>query len=141
MKYVKDIMSTDLIILNPMDSLKMAREVMEKDRIRHIPIVSSQGKFLGLLTQRDVLKSSVSHFADIKSGERDEIESGIPIAECMSTDVFTVSEDFPLAKAAHLLLAHKFGCLPVLADGWLAGILTESDFVKLCLRYLEQEDN
>lgn len=135
---VADVMSTQLITLTPMDSLKKARETMEKHRIRHIPVISSEAGFVGLLSQRDVLKAAVSHFADMQSGVRDEIESGIPIAEAMSAHVVTIPPDTPISVAGKLLLEHKFGCLPVLSNNKLQGILTETDFIKLCLSLLER---
>lgn len=140
MIFVKDVMTKMPITLSPMDTLRTAREVMERDRIRHIPIVSSHGTFLGLLTQRDLLRASVSNLAGLGQDEVDEIEAGIPLAECMSPDVFTVSGDFALYKAAQMLLAHKFGCLPVVDNGKLVGILTESDFVRLALAFIGEED-
>ena len=138
MLLVGEVMTTRLITLSPSDTLKTAREIMKKARIRHLPVLSAQGGFIGLLTQRDLLKASVSQFADVNSDVRDEIEGSIPVSEVMSADVLTIPSDMPLSQAAELLLAHKYGCLPVLDNGHLAGILTEADFVKLCLVFLEQ---
>ena len=56
----------------------------------------------------------------------------------MSVDLLTVPPDMPLSQAGEILLAHKIGCLPVLEHDQLRGILTESDFVKICLSFLEQ---
>lgn len=140
MLLVKDVMTQKLITLSPADSLKTAREIMKKARIRHLPVLSSRGGFVGLLTQRDLLKASFSHFADVQLDVRDEIEASIPVSEIMSADVLTIPPDMPLSQAGELLLAHKFGCLPVLEAGQLCGILTEADFVKLCLAFLEQAE-
>lgn len=138
MLFVADVMTTKLITLSPSDSLKTAREIMQKARIRHLPILSPHGGFVGLLSQRDLLKASVSHFADMQGDVRDQIESGIPVSEVMVAEALTVPPDMPVAQAGELLIAHKFGCLPVLECGQLRGILTESDFVKLCLVLLER---
>jgi len=138
MLLVSDVMTQKLITLSPSDTLKMAREIMKKARIRHLPVLSPQGGFIGLITQRDLLKASLSHFADVQAEVRDEIEASIPVSEIMSTDVLTIPPDMPISQAGELLLAHKFGCLPVLEAGELRGILTEADFVKLCLAFLEQ---
>ncbi len=140
MLLVKDVMSTNLITLTPSDSLKTAREIMQKARIRHLLVQSEQGHFIGVLSQRDVLKATVSFFADVLPIERNQIEAGIPVSEVMVTEVLTVPPDMPLSQAAELLLAHKFGCLPVLERGRLRGILTESDFVRLCLAFLVRDN-
>lgn len=133
-----DVMTRKLITLSPSDSLKTAREIMQKARIRHLPIIAPQGSFVGLLSQRDLLKATVSHFADVSTEVREQIEAGIPVSEVMAVDVLTIPPDMPLTQAGELLLAHKFGCLPVLDRGNLLGILTESDLVKLCLTFLER---
>jgi CBS domain-containing membrane protein len=138
MLLVRDVMTEKLITLRPSDSLKTARETMLKARIRHLPILSPHGGFVGLLSQRDLLKATVSHFADVQADVRDEIEAGIPVSEVMSVDLLTVPPDMPLSQAGEILLAHKIGCLPVLEHDQLRGILTESDFVKICLSFLEQ---
>lgn len=135
---VADVMTTELFTLSPDDSLKTARDLMRAARIRHLPIVTPDGKFVGLLTQRDLLKASVSYFADIQAELRDEIEAGIPVQEVMATEVLTVPPHLAITQAGELLLAHKFGSLPVLENEKLLGILTEADFVKLCMALLEQ---
>lgn len=135
---VSDVMSTRLITLTPSDTLKTAREIMQKARIRHLPVMSANGNFVGLVSQRDLLKATVSFFADVQADVREQIEAAIPLSEVMAAEVLTVPPDMPLIKAGELLLAHKFGCLPVLERGQLRGILTESDFVKLALALMEQ---
>lgn len=139
MLFVADVMTTKLVTLSPSDSLKTAREIMQKARIRHLPILSPHGGFVGLLSQRDLLKASVSHFADVQADVREQIEAGIPVSEVMAAEVLTIPPDMPLSQAGEILLARKIGCLPVLEYGQLRGILTESDFVKLCLVLLEQQ--
>lgn len=141
MLLVADVMTTKLITLSTHDTLKTAREIMQKARIRHLPITSGSGGFVGLLSQRDLLRATVSHFAEVEPDVREQIEAGIPISEVMEVEVLTVPPDMPLAQAGELLLAHKFGCLPVLERGQLRGILTEADFVKLCLALLEQTES
>ena len=139
MLFVSDVMTSKLLTLNPSDSLKTAGEIMQKARIRHLPVLASHGAFVGLLTQRDLLKAGVSHFADVSAELRAEVEAGIPVSEIMAVNVLTVPPDMPLTQAGELLLAHKIGCLPVLERGRLRGILTESDFVKLCLSFLGEK--
>lgn len=133
-----DIMSVEPITLRPTDSLKTAKEVMHAKRIRHLPVISAMGILVGLLSQRNLLQATVSFFADIPESERDQIETAICVSEIMSTNVLSVPPDMPLEKAGAMLLERKFGCLPVLENGKLLGILTESDFVKLSLTLLAQ---
>ena len=140
MLIVSDLMSSDVFTLRQTDTLKTARSMMSLARIRHIPVVDDGMHFQGLLTHRDILGASISQFADIDTATRDEIDAGIPLSEIMRTDVTTVDIDMPLRDAAELLLSHKYGCLPVIRDGELAGIITEADFLKLTIRLMEAMD-
>ncbi|HID98760.1 MAG TPA: CBS domain-containing protein [Thiotrichaceae bacterium] len=135
---VKELMSRELYTLKPTDTLHQARDLMLKKQIRHIPIVDKEGKFVGLLTKRDVLAAGVSALADINTQERDELESSIPISEIMITDVLLAEEDTLLLEAARSMLKQKHGCLPVFRGHQLLGILTEADFVKLALYLMEK---
>ncbi len=135
---VEELMSSTLYTLPDTASLYSAHQLMKTEKIRHIPIVDENNMFVGLLTQRDLLSAAVSVFADISDAEREELESGIPVKEIMSTDIIVAEEDASLNQAAQFLLETKHGCLPIVAKGYLKGILTEADFVKLALKLLKK---
>ena len=135
---VKDLMTTDLHTLRDSDCISKARDMMAKQHIRHIPILNQDDQFVGILTQRDVLASTVSALAEIDASEQSEIEQAIPIANVMISDVSAVDEHTGLREVAEYLLDHKYGCLPVLSDGYLVGIITETDFMKLVIHLLER---
>jgi CBS domain-containing protein len=137
---VKNIMTRDVFTLNQLESLSAAKDLMNLARIRHIPIVDDLGHFVGLLTHRDILAATISELAGIDRETQDEIESGIPIAEIMQTDVATVLPDLPLKEAARLLLDEKYGCLPVICEDKLCGIITEADFLRLTIDLMEAVD-
>ncbi|WP_147821636.1 CBS domain-containing protein [Salidesulfovibrio onnuriiensis] len=138
---VKDWMSTPVHSLLENESLHNARALMDLQRIRHIPIVDVDNHFSGLITHRDVLSATISELADLDAETQKEIDSGIPLREIMCTDVMTVTPDSSLKDAAQLLLNHKYGCLPVLENGQLVGILTEADFLKLTINLMDALDN
>ncbi|MDM8567829.1 CBS domain-containing protein [Candidatus Halobeggiatoa sp. HSG11] len=135
---VKDLMSRELHTLKPTDTIQQARELMLEKRIRHVPIIDEDSKFVGLLTKRDVLAISVSALADIDIKERNELESHVPISEVMISEVVIAQENTALIKAANFMLQQKHGCLPVFKDEKLIGILTESDFVRLSLYLMKK---
>ena len=137
---VKDIMTEDVFTLRETDSLSTARDLMNLARIRHIPIVDDKGRFVGLVTHRDILAAAVSKLADIDSATREEIEASIPVREIMQREVTTTTENISLKEAATILLRGKFGCLPVLRQGKLIGIITEADFLRLTIQLLEATD-
>lgn len=133
---VKDIMTTDVFALHAEQTLALVRSLMKSRHIRHIPIVSSENQFVGLLTHRDLLSCTISMLADIDEDEQDELDRSIPIRNVMKTDVITVSPDTDLKAAINVLLKNKYSCLPVVSSEKLVGIITESDFLKLTLALL-----
>lgn len=137
MLYVQDIMTRDVFTLQEFDNLQSARAVMGLARIRHIPVVNDRGEFAGLLTHRDLLNATLSRFAEVDEATRREINTGIPLAEVMRKDVHTVSPETPVQEAAKLLYHHKYGCLPVVKNKKVVGIVTEADFLTLTIKLLE----
>jgi CBS domain-containing membrane protein len=135
---VRDIMTSDVFTLQEFDNLQSARAMMGLARIRHIPIVNDRGEFVGLLTHRDLLNATLSRFAEVDDTTRREINIGIPLNEVMRDDVRTVSPETPAHEAARLLYHHKYGCLPVLRNRKIVGIVTEADFLLLTIRLLDQ---
>jgi CBS domain-containing membrane protein len=131
-------MTTDLVTLKETDSVALARRIMGEQHIRHLPIHNEMGAFVGLLTQRDVLAATVSVLAEVDQETINAMEAAIPIRELMTTAMTTVREDTSLREAALLLLELKVGCLPVLSDSRLLGIVTEADFIKFVLRVLDR---
>ena len=135
---IREIMSRQLFTLNENDSLKSAKSLISLAKIRHIPIVTKDMRFVGLLTHRDILSASVSMLADISDEVQDEIDTGIPVCAIMNTDVTVIDPDTPLKEAATILYNHKFGCLPVVdSEDHLLGIVTEADFLRLAISLLE----
>ena len=129
------IMSTDLITLPPTADLAEARRLMQANRIHHLPIVDEQQHVVGLITLTDVLAATDSILRD---DENRMHASEILVRDVMVTDVATVQEDVSLRQAALFLEKHKIGCLPVVADGKLQGIITDTDFVGVAINLLEQ---
>lgn len=134
---VKDLMTEELFVLKTTDTLKTARSLMSLARIRHVPIVDRSNHFLGIMTHRDILQASISRFAEVDKVVQDEIDAGIPVTEIMRKDVTTVDPEMMLRDAAEILLNHKYGCLPVVHDKTLVGIITEADFLKLTITLMD----
>ncbi len=135
---VEEIMSTDLVTVTPEDTVADARDLMSKKKIRHLPIVDSSGKLVGLVTQTDIL-AALSPFATAfdESGQ-EEKGAAMRVGHIMTTTLETVDEHADIRAAARHLEAHKHGCLPVVSDGELRGIVTDTDFVAIAINLLEQ---
>lgn len=130
---VKDLMSTDVFVLYAEDSLLIAEEMMQWKRIRHVPVVDRESNLQGLITHRDILRASISTIAELSSGERRAVQAGILLQDIMRTDVLTVGPEADIKEAARVMLEEKIGCLLVVQDRQLVGILTEADFLKYVL--------
>jgi|JTFO01.1.fsa_nt_gb CBS domain-containing membrane protein len=133
---VKDIMSTKVITLKQEDTLSAARGVMHLAQIRHVPVVDQCNRFCGLISHRDILSATVSKLAGIDKETQKEIDAGIPIREVMRRDAEVITGEEKLTQAAEILLANKYGCLPVVEDDKLVGIITEADFITLSVQLL-----
>jgi len=135
---VSDLMTTDVLTLNEDDSLDLAHMEMSLARIRHLPVVR-EGRLVGLVTHRDILRAMCSVFADLDALEQSDVLRAVTVHEIMLADVRTAEPEDDAADAGRVLLEGKIGCLPVVADGdKLVGIITEADFVELAVAYLEQ---
>ena len=123
---VRDLMTTDVIVLHADSPLISAEEVMNLSRVRHLPCVKD-GKFVGLLTHRDLLRAYLPVGSSV---DRQIHASRSKVREYMRTDVESITPDVDLDRAAQLLREHKYGCLPVVDDGRLVGIVTPHDFLR-----------
>lgn len=135
---VKDIMTSEVFVLQAAQTLAIVRSLMKNKHIRHVPIVDDNDRFVGLLTHRDLLAQTISFLADIDEKEQEDIDRNIHLVTVMKTDVVTADPEMNLEDAVNILLEHKYGCLPVIENDKLVGIVTEADFLKLTLKLLKE---
>ena len=129
---VDEIMSIDVRTLKPENTLAEARGLMAEHNIHHLPVVAEDGGVVGLVSHRDLLAAADSVL------ESDESHADIAVENFMTTGVTTVDGRAGLREAALFLQKHKYGCLPVVTDNVLQGIITDSDFVGVAINLLEQ---
>ena len=134
---VAEIMTREPYTLGPDDNLASARQIMAEHHIRHIPVVSSDGNLIGLVSQRDVLAAEDSTVLNEEGGEgsRDQY---VALSSIMTAPVQTVDEHAGLRGTAMHLQKNKLGCLPVVDGSKLVGIITDSDFVAIAVNLMEQ---
>ncbi len=136
---VRDLMSTELVTLREDESLDMASEMMELIRVRHLPVVN-EGRIVGLVTHRDLLSAQVSSLAELSKHEAKAINSRIPVTRIMTREILTIGPDHPAVEAASVMAERKIGCLPVVEEGKLVGLITEADFLHLVIRALKASE-
>ena len=129
------IMSTDLKTVAPQDSLATVRKLMHENRIHHVPVVNEEDNLVGLVTLTDVLAATDSILRDDDSRLH---ATEIRVQDIMVQNLATIDEHASLRQAALFLEKHRIGCLPVVTNGALRGIITDTDFVGVAINLLEQ---
>lgn len=126
---VGKIMSRMPVMIEPQAPLREVYRLMAEHRIRHFPVVSTDG-LVGVISDRDVREALPSPTGAAEGAEFATAMDRIRVWEVMAEDVVTATPHTPLAQAAHLLTSRKIGCLPVMDAGRLVGIITETDMLQ-----------
>jgi CBS domain-containing protein len=119
---VGQFMATDLFTVRPADLVDLAASVMDWRHIRHVPVEDEEGQLVGLVTHRALLRLLISR-------TQTQNADSLTVREIMTTDPVTASSTTPTLEALELMRRHKVGCLPVVDDGQLVGIVTSYDFL------------
>ncbi len=133
---VKDRMTPRPITVADDIGVDKALHLMHTEHVRRLPIVDKHGKMVGIVSELDLLKVSPSPATSLSIYEIPYLLSQIKMRDIMSKDVITVIDDTPLEEAARLMADNKIGGLPVMRDGDLVGIITETDLFKVFLELL-----
>ncbi len=136
---VKDRMASELVTISPATSFPEGFRVMRENRIRHLPVVDEDGILVGIVTQTDLLHASPSAATTLSVFEMSYLLANLHVKEVMSSPPITVSEDVPLEEAAGVMVEKKIGCLPVMRDGNLVGMITETDIFETFVEILGGE--
>ncbi|WP_221797645.1 CBS domain-containing protein [Oceanobacter mangrovi] len=138
MKYVHELMKTEVITHLPSDTLRDAEATMGTHQIRHVPVVDADGKLLGLMSQREFLTEAFRITDKFGAHLLQEYLAKTPIEQCMQQDLVTSGPETLLKEAADIIHDNRRqGCVLVVdEEGYLEGLLTSLDFVKLAARLL-----
>jgi CBS domain-containing protein len=123
---VKDIMTKEVATLGIEDELSLANDIMRLGRIRHLPVVSGE-TLVGIISERDLFRSSLAQALGYGSKDTREVMKTLRIKDVMVAQVITISPDMELKDAVALMAERKIGCLPVVQDNKLQGLITETD--------------
>ena len=126
---VREIMMKGPVTLECDDILDIADDVMELGRIRHLPILEN-GRVVGVLSQRDLFYSALVKLLGFKQREKKDVMRTVRVKDVMSKPVIAISPDVPVKVAAHMMMAKKIGCLPVVEGESLVGLVTETDILR-----------
>jgi CBS domain-containing protein len=128
---VGQFMATDLFTVRPDDLVDLAASVMTWRHIRHVPVENNEGRLVGLVSHRALLKL-------LSSGAPDN-KDPVTVGEIMTPDPLTVSSTTPTLEALEIMRRNRVGCLPVLDDGRLVGIVTSYDFLDASAQLFKEQ--
>ena len=138
--FVRDYMTKHPVIVEPTMSIVEAQGIMAETKVRHLPVAKTGKRLAGLLT-RERLRIPPSDLGSLNVWEISRFLSNMKVQDVMvrEPDVITILPDAPLEQAAHTMAKNKIGCLPVLEEGIITGILTDVDMLSQLVALLGGE--
>jgi CBS domain-containing protein len=126
---VEQFMTTDLFTVEADDAVDLVAHIMGSERVRYVMVEDKEHHLVGLISNRAVLR-----FLAAGGHTRDAT-----VSEVMAKNVLTVQPQTPTLEAIHLMRKNRIGCLPVLLEGKLVGVLTEENYLKIAGDLLEEQ--
>jgi CBS domain-containing protein len=126
---VRDLMQTKLVTIAVGERLSTVEDIMTLGGVRHMPVVQG-GKLVGVVSQRDLLRASLSNLEVAGTEERRAFLSVVEIRRVMSAPPVTITPDASVEEAASIMAERKIGCLPVVVEEELVGLVTETDVLR-----------
>lgn len=128
--FVRDWMTKEVITISPDDSLIDAAILLKEKKIKHLPIVK-EGRLVGILSDRDIKEYSPSKSTSLDVYEIRYLLGKTKCGDIGKTKVITTTPDTPIEEAAICMIDHNIGCLPVMENDKLVGIISDKDLFKV----------
>lgn len=132
---VKERMSKPVIFAAPEMPILEALTLMRREHIRRTPVIR-EGKLVGIVSDKDILNAGPSDATTLSIWEVNYLVSQIRVKDIMTREVLTVAEDTPIEEAARMMADNKIGGLPVMRNGRVVGLITETDLFKILLELM-----
>jgi len=132
---VRDFMSTNVVAVDEKTSIHDAKKIMEAHKIRRLPVMRKD-KLIGLVTERMLLEASPSPATSLSIHELHYLLAKMTVKDIMVKNPHTLSPDTPAEEAMQLGQEMGYGGFPIVEDGRLVGMVTESDIVRIMTRVL-----
>ena len=128
---VKDVMTKNPITVGVKASVLEAKDLMKKNDINKLPVVDKSGNLVGIITENDLQRAAPSDATTLDVYELGYLLNKLTVEKTMVKDVKTVSDKETVEEAARIMADGHFGCLPVMEDKLLVGIITDGDLFKM----------
>ena len=135
---VKDVMTESPSALGDDANLTQLYDLMDSKHVRHVPITDDEGRLVGIVSHRDLIKGALFGGDDMPVTAQREMLEQSKVDEIMVRDPQTIEPEDGLKLAGEMIYENKYGCLPVVDGEKLVGILTESDFVRYVVENLTE---
>ena len=132
---IRDVMTKNPITVDSETLVIDAQKIMKENNIRRLPVVD-KGKLLGIITKHDLLEASPSPATSLSVHELNYLLSKMKVKEIMKKNPVTLAPDTPFEEALRIGQENRIGSFPVVENGKLVGIATESDIVRFLTRAL-----
>ena len=126
---VRDIMGKNVVRISVSERLSTVEDIMTLGHVRHMPVVRG-GKLVGVVSERDLLRASLSVLSEHRGAERRAFLHVVEIARVMSSPPIVIGPDATIDEAARVMAEKKIGCLPVVDGDHLLGMVTETDVLR-----------
>ena len=133
---VRERMSTKPVTITADVPITEALKVMRQNQVRRLPVLDEGGKLIGIVSEKDLLYASPSPATSLSIYEMHYMLARLKVTELMTPEPVTITPDTLLEEAALIMADNKIGGLPVVEDGNLVGIITETDIFKVFLELL-----
>jgi len=128
---VSERMTRNPITISPDSAVTEALDLMKREKVRRLPVLSKKGKLVGIVSDKDLLNASPSPATSLSVWEISYLLSKLTVRKVMTEEVITATEDMFMEDAARIMVDNKIGGLPVMRDDTLVGIITETDLFKI----------
>jgi acetoin utilization protein AcuB len=126
-------MSHPVITVNADMSMQEALNLMRSEHVRRLPVIDKRGQMIGIVTETDLAKASPSQATVLSVYEIRELVAKVKVGEIMTKEVVSVNDNTPIEEAARIMADYHISGLPVIREGKLVGLITESDLFKILL--------
>jgi acetoin utilization protein AcuB len=133
---VKNRMSRHPITVTADVHVDEALKMMRDNKVRRLPVIDKDGQLMGIVSEMDLLYASPSPATSLSVYEIHYLMARITVQDVMTKEVISIEEDTPLEEAARIMVDNKIGGLPVVRNGTVVGIITETDLFKIFLELL-----
>ena len=128
---VKDVMTKNPTTIESNASVMEAKVVMKRNNINKLPVVEKNGRLVGIITENDLQRAAPSEATTLDMYELTYLLSKLTVEKTMEKNVVTVQSSETVEAAAKIMADGEFGCLPVMEDKLLVGIITDGDLFRM----------